>query len=217
MSIDALCNIAPAATCPAHSLALKPTYRYCWWQDTLVAHGCQPFTLMALHTITAASLTSVALLSLQWGLKLDSSFRKAFVFCLTKQRYFPLQAISCLKRANYLAPFDWKILYNLGLVHLTMQQHASAFHFISAAIHLQPKLGELYMLLAGNKSYHPWPDITTKFHYDLSLAGIICILAFMQTWISILIWFLPIVHSLGHSDTDPKADPVNLGISAQIS
>ena len=23
-------------------------------------------------------------------------------------------AISCLKRANYLAPFDWKILYNLG-------------------------------------------------------------------------------------------------------
>ena len=25
-------------------------------------------------------------------------------------------AISCLKRANYLAPFDWKILYNLGNV-----------------------------------------------------------------------------------------------------
>ncbi len=23
-------------------------------------------------------------------------------------------SISCLKRANYLAPFDWKILYNLG-------------------------------------------------------------------------------------------------------
>lgn len=63
-----------------------------------------------------------------------------------KKKY--VAAISCLKRANYLAPFDWKILYNLGLVHLTMQQHASAFHFISAAIHLQPKLGELYMLLA---------------------------------------------------------------------
>ena len=27
-----------------------------------------------------------------------------------------MAAISCLKRANYLAPFDWKILYNLGLV-----------------------------------------------------------------------------------------------------
>jgi hypothetical protein len=24
-------------------------------------------------------------------------------------------AISCLKRASYLAPFDWKILYNLGI------------------------------------------------------------------------------------------------------
>ncbi|XP_033022756.1 Bardet-Biedl syndrome 4 protein [Lacerta agilis] len=63
-----------------------------------------------------------------------------------KKKY--VAAISCLKRANYLAPFDWKILYNLGLVHLTMQQYASAFHFISAAIHLQPKLAELYMLLA---------------------------------------------------------------------
>lgn len=62
-----------------------------------------------------------------------------------------LQAISCLKRANYLAPFDWKILYNLGLVHLTMQQYASAFHFLSAAINFQPKMGELYMLLAGKR------------------------------------------------------------------
>ena len=59
------------------------------------------------------------------------------------------KAISCLKRANYLSPFDWKILYNLGLLHLTMQQHASAFHFLSAAINLHPKMGELYMLLAG--------------------------------------------------------------------
>ncbi|XP_044306471.1 Bardet-Biedl syndrome 4 protein isoform X2 [Varanus komodoensis] len=63
-----------------------------------------------------------------------------------KKKY--VAAISCLKRANYLAPFDWKILYNLGLVHLTMQQYASAFHFVSAAIHLQPKLADLYMLLA---------------------------------------------------------------------
>ncbi|XP_068000400.1 Bardet-Biedl syndrome 4 protein isoform X3 [Melanerpes formicivorus] len=63
-----------------------------------------------------------------------------------KKKY--VAAISCLKRANYLAPFDWKILYNLGLVHLTMQQYASAFHFLSAAISFQPKMGELYMLLA---------------------------------------------------------------------
>ncbi|KAM6303837.1 BBSome complex member BBS4 isoform 1-T1 [Podargus strigoides] len=63
-----------------------------------------------------------------------------------KKKY--VAAVSCLKRANYLAPFDWKILYNLGLVHLTMQQYASAFHFLSAAINFQPKMGELYMLLA---------------------------------------------------------------------
>ncbi|XP_074863292.1 BBSome complex member BBS4 isoform X2 [Carettochelys insculpta] len=63
-----------------------------------------------------------------------------------KKKY--VAAISCLKRANYLAPFDWKVLYNLGLVHLTMQQYASAFHFLSAAVNFQPQMGELYMLLA---------------------------------------------------------------------
>ncbi|XP_047015808.1 Bardet-Biedl syndrome 4 protein [Ictalurus punctatus] len=63
-----------------------------------------------------------------------------------KKKY--VAAISCLKRANYLSPFDWKVLYNLGLVHLTMQQYASAFHFLSAAINLHTRMGELYMLLA---------------------------------------------------------------------
>ena len=52
-------------------------------------------------------------------------------------------AICCLKRAAYLAPFDWKILYNLGLVHLSMQQHASAFHFLSASINLRPSRGQV--------------------------------------------------------------------------
>ncbi|XP_077569130.1 BBSome complex member BBS4 [Stigmatopora nigra] len=63
-----------------------------------------------------------------------------------KKKY--VAAISCLKRAHYLSPFDWKVLYNLGLVHLTMQQYASAFHYLSATINLNPRLGELYMLLA---------------------------------------------------------------------
>ena len=54
-----------------------------------------------------------------------------------KRKY--VASISCLKRANYLAPFDWKILYNLGLVHLTMQQFASAFHFLSASINLRQR------------------------------------------------------------------------------
>lgn len=88
-----------------------------------------------------------------------------------------LQAISCLKRANYLAPFDWKILYNLGLVHLTMQQYASAFHFLSAAINLRPKMAQLFSLLAGKYIYyiskHSWStsrdnEIFFRLLYDSS-------------------------------------------------
>ncbi|XP_015413960.1 PREDICTED: Bardet-Biedl syndrome 4 protein isoform X3 [Myotis davidii] len=90
-------------------------------------------------------LTTLGLLYLQVGI-----YQKAFEHLGKALTYDPVnyKAISCLKRANYLAPFDWKILYNLGLVHLTMQQYASAFHFLSAAINFQPKMGELYMLLA---------------------------------------------------------------------
>ncbi|XP_065913269.1 Bardet-Biedl syndrome 4 protein-like [Dysidea avara] len=62
-----------------------------------------------------------------------------------KKKY--VAAISCLKRANYLAPFEWEILYNLGLVHLTMQQYASSFHFFRAATAQNPKCAKLYMLL----------------------------------------------------------------------
>lgn len=63
-----------------------------------------------------------------------------------KKKY--VAAISCLKRALYLSPFEWTIMYNLGLIHLTMQQYASAFHYLSAAITLKPKMGKLFMLLA---------------------------------------------------------------------
>ncbi len=75
-----------------------------------------------------------------------------FLFDFSLPTPFVPQAISCLKRAHYLSPFDWKVLYNLGLVHLTMQQYASAFHFLSAAINLNPRMGELYMLLAGTET-----------------------------------------------------------------
>ncbi|XP_043217717.1 Bardet-Biedl syndrome 4 protein-like isoform X2 [Amphibalanus amphitrite] len=63
-----------------------------------------------------------------------------------KKKY--VATISCLKRANYLSPFDWKVLYNLSLVHLTMQQYASAFQFASAAVNLRPDHGPIYLLLA---------------------------------------------------------------------
>jgi tetratricopeptide (TPR) repeat protein len=60
-------------------------------------------------------------------------------------------SISCLKRANYLNPIDSSILYNLGLVHYSMQQYASAFHFISSAININHKNSPplLYTTLAG--------------------------------------------------------------------
>ncbi|CAL8072814.1 unnamed protein product [Orchesella dallaii] len=63
-----------------------------------------------------------------------------------KRKY--VASISCLKRAYYLSPFDWKILHNLGLLHLHMQQYASAFHFLTASINLKPDQSHTFMLLA---------------------------------------------------------------------
>lgn len=77
--------------------------------------------------------------------------------CFFGKRKF-VAAIACLKRANYLAPFDWKILYNLGLVHLTLQQFASAFHFLSASINLRPTRGQTFMLLAVALTHLSDPD-----------------------------------------------------------
>uniref|UniRef100_A0A8R1XV39 TPR_REGION domain-containing protein n=1 Tax=Onchocerca volvulus TaxID=6282 RepID=A0A8R1XV39_ONCVO len=57
-------------------------------------------------------------------------------------------AISCLKRANYLCPLEWKICYNLGIVHNAMQQYASAYHFLSSAVNLNTRSMMPYMALA---------------------------------------------------------------------
>jgi Bardet-Biedl syndrome 4 protein len=58
-----------------------------------------------------------------------------FLCNLLLQRY--IAAIACLKKALYLGPFEWLISYNLGLVHLTTGQPASAFHYFSASINLK--------------------------------------------------------------------------------
>jgi Bardet-Biedl syndrome 4 protein len=57
-------------------------------------------------------------------------------------------AAACLKRAVYIAPFEWIISYNLGVIHLTTGQYASAFHFFSTAINLQPTYARAYTYLA---------------------------------------------------------------------
>lgn len=57
-------------------------------------------------------------------------------------------AVACLKRASYFSPFEWIISYNLGVVHLSTGQYASAFHHFSTAINLQPTYARAYMYLA---------------------------------------------------------------------
>ena len=64
---------------------------------------------------------------------------------LGKQRY--IAAIACLKRAQYLGPFEWIVCYNLGLVHLNTAQYAAAFNYFSAAINLRPTFAHTYMYL----------------------------------------------------------------------
>ena len=62
-----------------------------------------------------------------------------------KEKY--VAAIACLKRAVFLDPFAWLISYNLGLVHLNTGQYASAYHFLSASINLNPKFAPAFMCL----------------------------------------------------------------------
>jgi len=62
--------------------------------------------------------------------------------CELMQKY--IAAIACLKRALYLGPFEWLISYNLGLVHLSTGQAASAFHNFSTAINLKPDFAHRY-------------------------------------------------------------------------
>ncbi len=52
--------------------------------------------------------------------------------CFVMRKKF-VAAVSCLKRALYLNPIDWRINYNLGLLHLQLRQYASAFHFLKNA------------------------------------------------------------------------------------
>ncbi|CAF1059268.1 unnamed protein product [Rotaria sordida] len=66
--------------------------------------------------------------------------------CFFSKKKF-VAAVSCLKRANYLAPFELYILYNLALVHLYLQQNASAAIFLQSAIRINRKHAPSYALL----------------------------------------------------------------------
>ncbi|KRX02869.1 hypothetical protein PPERSA_04072 [Pseudocohnilembus persalinus] len=62
-----------------------------------------------------------------------------------KEKY--LNAITCLKKALYLDPFEFLTCLNLGLVFYTQKQYASAFHYFSASIELNPDFAITYMYI----------------------------------------------------------------------
>ncbi|XP_027198692.2 Bardet-Biedl syndrome 4 [Dermatophagoides pteronyssinus] len=50
----------------------------------------------------------------------------------SKSKY--VAAITCLKRAFFLHPLDWRINYNLGLINLKLKQYASSFQFFKNTV-----------------------------------------------------------------------------------
>lgn len=58
-----------------------------------------------------------------------------------------IAALTCLKKANYLAPFEWIISFNLGLVYLSTEQYASAFIYMNSAANLKRDYYLIFMYL----------------------------------------------------------------------
>ncbi|ESL10756.1 hypothetical protein TRSC58_01505 [Trypanosoma rangeli SC58] len=56
-------------------------------------------------------------------------------------------AVACLGKAAALAPFEWRIAYNMGLVFLHLKQYASAFHYLSASTYLYGTYAPAFMHL----------------------------------------------------------------------
>lgn len=53
--------------------------------------------------------------------------------CLASKNKF-VAAITCLKKAFFLHPIDWRTNYNLGLINLKLKQYASAFQYFKNAV-----------------------------------------------------------------------------------
>ena len=56
-------------------------------------------------------------------------------------------AATCLKRALYLAPFEWVISYNLGLIYLKLEQYVTAFIHMNTAVNLNKNNHLSYLYL----------------------------------------------------------------------
>ena len=57
-------------------------------------------------------------------------------------------AATCLKRALYLAPFEWIISFNLGLVYLKNEQYVTAFVHMNTAANLNKNNHLIFLYLA---------------------------------------------------------------------
>ena len=57
-------------------------------------------------------------------------------------------AATCLKRALYLAPFEWSISFNLGLAYLKNEQYVSSFIHMNTAANLNKNNHLIYLYLA---------------------------------------------------------------------
>lgn len=53
--------------------------------------------------------------------------------CFASKNKF-VATITCLKRALFLNPLDWRINYNLGLINLKLKQYASSFQFFKNSV-----------------------------------------------------------------------------------
>lgn len=58
-----------------------------------------------------------------------------------------IAAVTCLKKAVYLDPFEWIIAFNLGLVYLQQKQYASAFNYMNCAANLRNDFYLIYFFL----------------------------------------------------------------------
>lgn len=78
-----------------------------------------------------------------------------------------LQSLGCLRKAQQLAPFDWRIAANLGYVARGMHLYATASYHLMAAIKLSRRepIISPYLLLAGAhrwEHYHRSEDLVWR-------------------------------------------------------
>ena len=68
------------------------------------------------------------------------------MYYLSKEK--KIFASTCLKRVLYLAPFEWIISFNLGLVYLKNEQYVSSFIHMNTAANLNKNNHLIYLYLA---------------------------------------------------------------------